>query len=309
MSQYLHAILAGALLALSSRAFAQTDDFGANMKMAAEKQSGQKYFQAFGLYVAALKQASTPGEKHSVSAAVAAWIAEQRRFYNCNTGTVETVKKNVDSFEGAALFEAAGLIARAYENQGDLQQAWEWHNRRLASNGIPDDKLAEVRTHLQALRQLLDQHVEAIKTYEGIMADPAASDNAKVEARFKRITALSQNVTRRADYFRAAEEFLADEAVASDWKLGVFEGLKNVYTQNRDWDNAASCLRKYADFKGLAPASKPRILFMLGDVHWRQRHQWQAAVHVFREIGAISNVSTNAKQDAETWIVMLTERF
>lgn len=309
MRHFAYAILAGALLAFSGRTFARTNDFSATLKTAADKQRGQKYFQAFDLYLKAWKQASTPDDKQRVNDALAAWVREQKRFYANNAETVAMLEKNLDFLEGPALFEAGSVIAWAYENKGDLQQAWEWHNRRLASNGIPDDKLAEVRTHLQALRQLLDQHVEAIKTYEGIMADPAASDNAKVEARFKRITALSQNVTRRADYFRAAEEFLADEAVASDWKLGVFEGLKNVYTQNRDWDNAASCLRKYADFKGLAPASKPRILFMLGDVHWRQRHQWQAAVHVFREIGAISNVSTNAKQDAETWIVMLTERF
>lgn len=304
-----YAILAGALLALSSSTCAQTNDFSATMKQAADKQSGQKYFQAFDLYLKALKQASTPDDKKSVNDALAAWIREQRRFYANNAETVAMLEKNLNCLEGPALFEAGSVIAWAYENKGDLQQAWEWHGKRLAISGIPDDKFAEVRTHMQALRQMMDRYAEAAKLYGPIIANPSSSKAKRDEAQMRLILALAADLSKRREYFKAAADFLADETVASDWKLGVYEGLKNVYTQDCDWDNAALCLRKYADFPGLAPANKARILFMLGDVNWRQRQQLQDAVHVFREIGAIPNVPANAKQDAGTWIVMLTERF
>lgn len=309
MRHFAYAILAGALLAFSGRTFAQTNDFSATLKTAADKQRGQKYFQAFDLYLKAWKQASTPDDKQRVNDALAAWVREQKRFYANNAETVAMLEKNLDSLEGPALFEAGSVIAWAYENKGDLQQAWEWHDKRLGIRGIPDEKLAVVRTHMRELRQMIDQYAEAAKRYEPVIADLSSSKSKKDEAQMRLILALAADRSKRNVYFKAAADFLADETVASDWKLGVFEGLKNVYTQDRDWDNAALCLRQYADFPGLAPSNKARILFMLGDVNWRQRHKLQEAVPVFREICAIPEVPAKAKQDAETWIRMLTERF
>ncbi len=149
---------------------------------------------------------------------------------------------------------------------------------------------------------------EAIKTYEGIMADPAASDQAKVEARLKRITALSRDVSRRADYIKAAEACVASQDVQLDQKTSVLEHLKNVYFGDHAWDNVVVCLRQYADLPGLAPARKAGLLLQLGDVNWRKRHNLKESLEAFREIVAIPDVPAKTKQDAETWIRMLTER-
>ena len=149
---------------------------------------------------------------------------------------------------------------------------------------------------------------EAIKTYEGIMADPAASDNAKVEARLKRIAALSRDITRRADYSKAAEECVASQAVSLDHKTSVLEQLKNVYQGDHDWDKAAVCLRQYAELPGLAPSRKAGLLLNLGDVNWRNRHNLKESLAAFREIVAMPEVPAKTKQDAEIWIRLLTER-
>jgi hypothetical protein len=149
---------------------------------------------------------------------------------------------------------------------------------------------------------------EAIKTYEGIMADPAASDQAKVEARIKRITALSRDVSRRADYIKAAEACVASQAVQLDRKTSILGQLTNVHYSDHAWDNVAGCLRKNAELPGLAPARKAVLLLQLGDIHWRKRHNLKESLATFREIDTIPDVPAKTKQDAETWIRMLTER-
>lgn len=309
MNAYSKTLLTIALLACSSRAFAQTDDLGTTLKQAAAKQGEQQYFQAFDLYMKAWKQASTPDDKKRVNDALAAWVREQRRFYANNAETVAMLKKNLDSLKGAALFEAGNLIAGSYESAGDLKQAWEWHDKRLASEGIPDDKLAAVRAHMAELDLTMKRYAETVKTHQSVIDDPALSKSKHDEARMRLILAMGEYPFKRTEFFKAAEAFLASPDVATEWKAGLSEHLKNVYMRDREWDKAAVCLRRYADLLSLAPSSKARILFMLGDVNWRQRHKLQEAVPVFREICAIPGVPAKAKQDAETWIRMLTERF
>lgn len=149
---------------------------------------------------------------------------------------------------------------------------------------------------------------EAIKTYEGIMADPAASANAKVEDRIKRITALSRDASRRAEYIKAAEDGVASQDFQLDQKASVLDQLKNIYQGDHAWDKAAVCLRQYAELPGLAPARKVGTLLQLGDINWRKRHNLKESLATFREIAAIPDAAAKTKQDAETWIRMLTER-
>lgn len=151
-------------------------------------------------------------------------------------------------------------------------------------------------------------NADAIKTYEGIMADPAASDNAKVDARLKRITALSRVVSRRSDYAKAVEECVASQDVPLDQKTSVLGHMTNIYYSDHAWDKVAGCLRKNAELPGLAPARKAVLLLQLGDVHWRKRHNLKESLAAFREIDTIPDVPAKTKQDAETWIRVLTER-
>ena len=309
MNNYLKTVLTIAVLACSSGAFAQAADFGETLKQADTKQRENHYFQAFDLYMKAWKQASTPEEKGRANAGIAAWISKQRRYFFNNDETIAMLKKNINSLEGVALFEAGNLIARAYENAGDLKQAWEWQNKRLASQDVSEDALAAVRAHMAELELTAKRYAETVKTHQLVIDDPASSIDRKDEARMRLILAMANYPFKRTEFLQSAEAFLADPDVATEWKAGLSEHLKNVYTRDRDWDKAAACVRRYAELPGLPTGNKARLLLILGDINWRQRHQLPEAIQAFREIGEMSDISVEAKQAAATWLRMLTEEY
>ena len=293
---------------------AQDSDFNAKMKNATEKLNAKQYSEAQSFFKEALKQANKPDERQKAVRGIADCLNAQNKFVEA----AEVFKANLAVFEGAdATYNAYGMISSSLSRANEAGKAFEWQLKRLGIDGISPEQRASTYVQIgdlqrEKMRKPEDagkSYAEAVRIYESIIADPSSKDITKADARFNRIGALSRDSSRRGDYFKAADEFVSSQDAQLDRKGQVFEQMKNVYIGDHDWENAATCLRRYAELPGLAPAKKAMVLLQLGDLNWRNCHNLEGSLKALREAVAIPEVQAKTKQDAETWIRMLTEPY
>jgi tetratricopeptide (TPR) repeat protein len=314
MRTFYQILLNCVVIVFASGVSAQDSDFNAKMKNAAEMLTAKQYSEAQSFFKEALKQAAKPDERQKAVRGVADCLNAQNKFVEA----AEVFKSNLMVFEGAdATYNAYGMIASSLNRANEAGKALEWQLKRLGIDGISPEQRAS--TYLQIgdlqrekMRKPEDagkSYAEAVKIYESIIADSSSKDNVKADARVNRIGALSKDSSRRGDYFKAADEFVSSQDALLDRKGQVFEQMKNVYIDDHDWKNAASCLRRYAELPGLAPAKKASVLLQLGDLSWRNCHNLGVSLKALREVVAIHEAPAKTKQDAETWIRMLSEQY
>ncbi|OGV48440.1 MAG: hypothetical protein A2X49_15930 [Lentisphaerae bacterium GWF2_52_8] len=314
MKSYPKNVLICAALVFVLTAFSQDSEFKTGMKNAVEKQNAKEYAEAQSLYRQALKQAATPDERQRAVRGIADCLNAQNKFVEA----AEEIKAKLGFFEGTdATSNAYSMIIGALSRANEFKQALEWQNKRLAIAGLRPEQRADIylqigdmqKGNLQQLAEASKSYSEAIRIYDGIIADPNVKDTAKGDAMYRRVMALCRDESWRAEYLKAAEELLASSEVPLQHKISVLDQMKNVFISAHDWDKAAEALRKYAGLPGLSPSARAGVLLQLGDLNWRKRHNLGESLNAFREICIISDAPAKTRQDAETWIRMLSELY